>query len=260
MLTIHEFGNENKEILVLIHPAAVMWDYYEYLIPLMKDRYHLVIPALPGYDETRPGDFTSVEDIAEELAEWLGRQGYTEIAGIYGYSLGGAVVLRFLADDYIAVKCAVIDGGITPYRLPWILTRLIAVRDFSLIAIGKLGGLKLLEKAFSTDDYSEEDLKYVARVLRQMSAKTIWRTFESANNYIMPDRIHTDCKHVEYWFSKAEEKERKWDIAYVKETLPGAHFRRYKNVGHGGLAALAPKKLAAVLDRLIYESKEERQM
>ena len=234
-----------------IHPAAVMWDYYEYLIPLMKDRYHLVIPALPGYDETRRGDFTSVEDIAEELAEWLGRQGYTEIAGIYGCSLGGAVVLRFLADDYIAVKCAVIDGGITPYRLPWILTRLIAVRDFSLIAIGKLGGLKLLEKAFSTDVYSEEDLKYVARVLQQMSAKTIWRTFESANNYIMPDRIHTDCKHVEYWFSKAEEKDRKWDIAYVKETLPGIHFRRYKNVGHGGLAALAPKKLAKVLDQLI---------
>ena len=251
MLTIHEFGKESKEILVLIHPAAVMWDYYEYLIPLMKDRYHLVIPALPGYDETRPGDFTSVEDIAEELAEWLGRQGYTEIAGIYGCSLGGAVVLRFLADDYIAVKCAVIDGGITPYRLPWILTRLIAVRDFSLIAIGKLGGLKLLEKAFSTDDYSEEDLKYVARVLRQMSTKTIWRTFESANNYIMPDTIHTTCKHIEYWFSKAEEKDRRWDISYVKEVFPGTHFRRYKTVGHGGLAALAPEKLAKALDRLI---------
>lgn len=251
MMTIHEFGKENKEILVLIHPAIVMWDYYEYLIPLMENRYHLVIPALPGYDEERSGDFTSVEDISEELAEWLGMQGYSKIAGIYGCSLGGAIVLRFLADDYISVKCAVIDGGITPYRLPWILTRLIAVRDFSLIALGKLGGLKLLEKAFSTDDYSEEDLKYVAGVLRQMSAKTIWRTFESANNYIMPDRIHTDCKHVEYWFSKAEEKDRKWDIAYLKEKLPGTHFRRYKNVGHGGLAALAPKKLAAVLDRLI---------
>jgi len=255
MLTIHEFGKDNKEILVLVHPAVVMWDYFEYLIPLMENRYHLVIPALPGYDESRPRDFTSVEDIAKDLEKWLEDNGYSQIAGIYGCSMGGAVVLRFLADNRILTKCAVIDGGITPYRLPWLLTRLIVVRDFALIAMGKLGGLKLLEKAFSTDDYSEEDLEYVARVLRQMSAKTIWRTFESANNYTMPETVHTDCKHVEYWFSKAEEKDRKWDIAYVKETLPGTHFRRYKTVGHGGLAALAPEKLAKTLERLMSGSK-----
>ncbi len=48
-----------------------MWDYFEYVIPLMQDRYHLIIPALPGYDEDAPGDFTSVEEIAGELADWL---------------------------------------------------------------------------------------------------------------------------------------------------------------------------------------------
>ena len=148
MLTIHEFGKENKDILVLIHPAVVMWDYFEYMIPLMENKYHLVIPALPGYDESRPRDFTSVKDIAEDLEKWLEEHGYSEIAGIYGCSLGGAVVLRFLADDRILTKCAVIDGGITPYRLPWLLTRLIAVRDFALIALGKLGGMKLLEKRY----------------------------------------------------------------------------------------------------------------
>lgn len=251
MLTIHEFGKKNKDILVLIHPAVVMWDYFEYIIPLMENKYHLVIPALPGYDESRPRDFTGVEDIAEDLEKWLEEHGYPEIAGIYGCSLGGAVVLRFLADDRIIAKYAVIDGGITPYRLPWLLTRLIAVRDFALIALGKLGGMKLLEIAFSTDDYSEEDLRYVKKVMDQMSAKTIWRTFESANNYNMPDTIHTTCKHIEYWFSKAQEKDRRWDISYVKEVIPGTHFRRYRTVGHGGLAALAPEKPAKALDRII---------
>ena len=54
-MTIHEFGKGNDEIVVLIHPSAVMWDYFEYVIPLMKDRYHLLIPALPGYDTQRAG-------------------------------------------------------------------------------------------------------------------------------------------------------------------------------------------------------------
>ena len=49
-MTIHEFGDENKEAIILIHPSLVKWDYFEYVIPHLKDDYHLIIPALPGYD------------------------------------------------------------------------------------------------------------------------------------------------------------------------------------------------------------------
>ena len=74
-----------------------------------------------------------------------------------------------------------------------------------------------MQKAFSTDEYSEEDLQYIVKVLKHMSAKTIWRTFESCNNYDMPDPVITDCKHIEYWYTKAEAKDRKGDIAYIRK-------------------------------------------
>ena len=49
-----------------------MWDYFENVIPLLKEKYHLIIPALPGYDEENPNeDFTSVEEIADSLAKLL---------------------------------------------------------------------------------------------------------------------------------------------------------------------------------------------
>lgn len=220
-MTIHEFGKGNDEIVVLIHPSAVMWDYFEYVIPLMKDRYHLLIPALPGYDTQREGDFTSVEEIASELEGWIIDQGYTGTACIYGCSMGGSVVARILADNRLNIRSAVMDGGITPYQLPRIVTRLIALRDFLMVSMGKIGGLKMLEKAFSTDEYSEEDLKYMSRVLKMMSFRTIWRTFESCNNYTMPDPVHTDCCRIEYWFAESETKDRKWDIEYVKKHFPG---------------------------------------
>ena len=115
-MTLHEFGQDNKDVILLIHPSLVMWDYFEYVIPLLEDRYHLI-------------------------------------------------VTRFLADRRIKVRGAAIDGGITPYQLPWIVTRFIAIRDYLMIMMGKVGGIKVLEKAFSTDEYSEEDLKYVEKVL-----------------------------------------------------------------------------------------------
>ena len=248
-MTIHEFGQENETVVVLIHPSLVMWDYFEYVIPLLQDRHHLIIPALPGYDEDAPGDFTSVEAIAADLADWLQERGFSEIACIYGCSMGGAVVTRFLADNRVKVRCAVIDGGITPYQLPWIVTRLIAVRDFLMVYMGKLGGIRLLEKAFTSDEYSEDDLKYIEKVLKLLSAKTIWRTFESCNNYEMPREIRTDCPNIEYWYAKTEEKDRRWDIEYIRRHFPKAAFHVFENVGHGGLAALKPELLVSEMER-----------
>lgn len=250
-MTIHEFGTENKRVVVLIHPSLVMWDYFDYVIPLMQDRYHLIIPALPGYDEEVQGDFTSVEKIASELEKWLMEKGLLEIDCIYGCSMGGAIAARFLADNCVKARSAVMDGGITPYQLPWIATRFIAIRDFLMVYMGKLGGIKLLEKAFTSDEYSEEDLKYIEKVLKFISAKTIWRTFESCNNYDMPEEIRTDCPHIEYWYAKTEEKDRKWDIGYIRTHFPGTEFRVFEDIGHGGLAALKPELLATELERII---------
>lgn len=243
-------------MIVLIHPALVMWDYFEYVIPLLEDRYHLIIPALPGYDEEMPGDFTGVEKIASELADRLIKNGHAEIACVYGCSMGGAIVTKLLADNRIKTRSAVIDGGITPYQLPWIATRLIAVRDFLMVAMGKLGGIRLLEKAFTSDEYSEEDLRYIEKVLKFVSAKTIWRTFESCNNYDMPKEINTDCRHLEYWYAKTEEKARKWDIRYIKRHFPKTEFRVFREIGHGGLAALKPELLASEICRVIGDTSE----
>ena len=250
-MTVYEYGRENDSVLVLIHPSAVMWDYFDYVVPFMKDKYHLIIPALPGYDEKQSGAFTSVEEIAKDLADWLLAHNVQRVSCIYGCSMGGSIVARFLADNRVKADNAVIDGGITPYRLPWIITRFIAVRDFLMVYMGKLGGLKLLQKAFSTDEYSDDDLKYISKVLKFMRAKTIWRTFESCNNYKMPEITKSDCKNIEYWCAEAEQKSRKSDIEYIKNKFPQTKFKVFENLGHGGLAALKPELMASELKRLI---------
>ena len=243
-MTIHEFGKENEKAIVLIHPSIVMWDYFEYVIPLMEDQYHLIIPALPGYDPDVKSDFTSVEEISSELEKWLVGNGLDHMECLYGCSMGGSIVIRMLANNNVRIKNAVIDGGITPYQLPWIVTRLIAAKDFLLICLGKLGGAKLLEKAFSTDELSKEDVEYAAKVLKMISAKTIWNTFESCNNYSMPEDIHSECMHIEYWVADKEVKDRKSDIAYTKRVFPHVSIREIANVGHGGLAPFNPERFA----------------
>jgi len=254
-MTIHEFGTEHQQIIVLVHPSVVMWDYFENVIPILEKKYHLIIPALPGYDPDQTDDFTSVEEIAAELEAWHIVHGYCDISCLYGCSMGGSIVIRMLADHKLKIKNAVIDGGITPYQLPFPITRCIAVRDFLMIYMGKLGGIGLLTKAFAADDYSEDVLRYIAKVLRFMSAKTVWRTFESCNNYSMPSTVDASDTNMEYWFAEREIKERKWDIAYIGKQFPHCRFRKFRDLGHGGLAVVKPELFSKAMDSIITKQK-----
>ena len=151
MMNIHEFGKENNEIILLIHPSVVKWDYFENVIPLLQEKYHLLIPALPGYDFENDSDFTSVEQIASELNDWLSTRGYRNLYAVYGCSMGGSVALMVTLEQRIKIEHCIMDGGITPYQLPWLMTRFIVLKDYLMIMLGRAGGISLLEKAFATE-------------------------------------------------------------------------------------------------------------
>lgn len=119
---------------------------------------------------------------------------------------------------------------------------------FALLAIGKLGGERLIAKAFSTDDYSPEDMKYIAEVLRHCSCRTLWRTFDSCNNYKMPKPVPKLESQLHYWYAEHEEKARKWDIRYIKENVPGCTFQKIPGLGHGGLATLQAAAVCGAAD------------
>ena len=78
-MRIYEYGKENPECILLIHPSMVTWDYFAYVIPLLEKHYHLLIPALPGYDLNDDSEFSSVEQIASELADDILKRGIQEV-------------------------------------------------------------------------------------------------------------------------------------------------------------------------------------
>lgn len=249
-MNIHEFGKEHKETILLIHPSVVKWDYFENVIPLLQKKYHLLVPALPGYDFENDSDYTSVEQIASELNDGLKAEGYTELYAVYGCSMGGSIALMTALGQKIRIRHCVMDGGITPYQLPWIVTRFIALKDYLMMMIGRTGGVGLLEKAFATDDYSREDLQYVADVLRHCSRKTLWRTFDSCNNYKVPDPLPAIDTQIHYWYAKDEEKERKKDLHYMKTKFPQTEFQVLPDLGHGGLVLQKPELFVEMIEKL----------
>ncbi|MBQ8954962.1 MAG: alpha/beta hydrolase [Clostridia bacterium] len=249
-MRIYEFGKDNPERILLIHPSLVTWDYFENMPPRLEKDYHLLIPALPGYDLNDDSQFSSVEKIASELADDLQQKGIREVKAVYGCSMGGSVALRMAADGRLKAQNFILDGGITPYQLPWLLTRFIALRDFGMMAMGKLGGEKVVVKAFSSSQYSEEDLKYVANIFQHCTYRTLWNTFDSCNNYKMPKEVMRFPGRVYYWYAEKERKARDWDLKYMKKFVPDTVFKCFEGMDHGDMALFSPDLMARELREL----------
>ena len=89
----------------------------------------------------------------DEVTAYLKNHGVVRLDAAYGCSLGGACLTRFLALVEIPVDRAIIDGGITPYQLPYPVRKLILARDilsFKLVANSR----KILEAAFPPERFT----------------------------------------------------------------------------------------------------------
>ena len=93
-------------------------------------------------------------------------------------------------------------------------------------------------------------MKYVARIFKHTTYKTLWRTFDSCNNYRMPKmQIHFPGK-VYYWYAGKERKARDWDLKYMRKFIPQTRFKRFRDMSHGDLALFYPEMLAGEIRKL----------
>nr|MCR5234265.1 alpha/beta hydrolase [Lachnospiraceae bacterium] len=86
-----------------------------YVIPLLEKDFHLIIPALPGYDPDQKEDFTSIEEIAAAIERWFKEKEIPEVECVYGCSMGGAVAAKLLANNYEMPKRVVTDCPFIEY-------------------------------------------------------------------------------------------------------------------------------------------------
>ena len=102
-------------------------------------------------------------------------------------------------------------------------------------------------KAFSSSQYSEEDLKYVANIFRHCTYKTLWNTFDSCNNFHMPKETMHFSGKIHYWYAEKERKARDWDLKYMKKYVPDTVFTCFEGMDHGDMALFYPERMAQEL-------------
>ena len=107
-----------------------------------------------------------------------------------------------------------------------------------------------MARAFSGSHYTDEDMKYLANIMRHCTWRTLWNAFDSCNNYAVPEGPLPLDGVLHYWYAQKERKARDWDIRYMKKRFPDTVFREFEGLDHGDMALFRPQKLADELRKL----------
>lgn len=106
---INEYGDSRNPKVILLAPMMVSGqNIYELMKPFFKDEYCFIAPDQGGHGQA--GAYTTADQEYAELKGYLREKGYTEIALLYGASLGVAVAWQLFHDPDFTVRKAWFDG------------------------------------------------------------------------------------------------------------------------------------------------------
>lgn len=105
------YGREEAPLLLLIPGLGVSHEIFYPLTDLLKDRFHIIAVGIDGFLLGKESAFTSVDDQAGQIIQYVQKNlnGHLEVA--YGLSLGGKILSRVLERNEIVIDHAIMDAA-----------------------------------------------------------------------------------------------------------------------------------------------------
>lgn len=231
-------GQKGNPVVIMLTGSFCPGECLEYLYSRMDD-YYVIVPTYNGHYEGAK-DFTTRENEASEIREYLSRLGIDHIRMIYGQSMGSEVgmeLYRQLSPEGVKVDYLFFDGApmirlSTPYKAFMRFKFGTMIKMFRDKTIDEAMNMKFL-KQFAGDRIESlrpmiESLVEVAPYLTKNSLKN---EVECCYTFDYPEVDEEMQKHT-YFFYGEDEKAYKTCYKLVKKAYPLANYRVEKGHGH----------------------------
>ena len=116
-MVCREYGAEQRDTILLLHGGGLSWWSCREAAEQLQREYRVILPILDGHaGSDRP--FTTIEDNAAALLDWIDRELGGTLKLVAGLSLGGQVVLEMLTQRPNLCRYALIESAmVLPSRL-----------------------------------------------------------------------------------------------------------------------------------------------
>ena len=108
-MNVIEYGKENKEVIMLLHGGGLSHWNFRKEAELLKEKFHVVLPILDGHSNC-DFDFTSIEDNAQRIIDYIDVKFGGSILLLGGLSLGAQIAVEILSKRNNIAQHAIIES------------------------------------------------------------------------------------------------------------------------------------------------------
>ena len=106
-----EYGNDHHDTIILLHGGGLSWWNYEDTANALQNEYHIILSILDGHAGSDKA-FTTIEDNASEIIEYIDAHCGGSVLLIGGLSLGGQILLEMLSQRKDICQYAVVESAL----------------------------------------------------------------------------------------------------------------------------------------------------
>lgn len=241
-----EYGKENKKVILLLHGGGLSWWNYEEVAKMLQEDYHVILPILDGHAESdKP--FTTIEENATEIIDYIDMNFNGSVFLMGGLSLGGQILLEILSQRNHICEYAMIESALTiPSKLLHSMIKPAFGSCYGLIKyqwFSKLQFKSLKIKADLFDDYFRDTCAI---------SKQDMIAFLQANSLYKIKEPLKDCRSKVYIIvGEKENKMMKKSAQMIHQTIEHSVLHVLPGLYHGEFSINYSKDYVAKINEMI---------
>ena len=237
-----EFGQQNPDVVMLLHGGGLSWWNYREVAERLAERYHVVLPVLDGHADS-DAPFTTIEDNAARLISYIDAHFGGQVLAIGGLSLGGQIVVEMLSQRKDICRYALIESTLVkPSKLTAAMIGPTFGMSYGLIkqkwfAKAQADFLGIPRELF--DDYFRDTCAI---------GKADMIAFLKANSlYTIQTGLSEATAKVIIVAGAKEQKSIRDSSKLLREAIPGSKIEILPGLRHGDLSLNEPERYVKTL-------------
>ena len=222
-----EYGKRNSKVIILLHGGGLSWWNYKEVAEILQTDYHVILPILDGHAGSDK-QFTTIEDNACEIIEFIKSQFAGSVLLLGGLSLGGQILLEVLSQCKDICKYAIVESALViPSKFTYFMIKpaygscynLIRYKWFSKL---QFESLKIKQELF--EDYFRDTCAI---------SKSNMISFLQENSVYSLKESLTDCvANVHIFVGEKENQAMRKSATMIQKKLKDSSLQVLPNVYH----------------------------
>ena len=251
-MNFRTFGKDEAPVLMLIPGLGVSYEIFLPLVDLLKEKFHVIAVEIDGFTIGVHTEFTSIDDQARQVTEYIKGYHSGSICCAYGLSLGGKILSRILERNEVTIEHSILDAAPLLPLPEWLVGPLRYLQAGNVWSCYHWTGFW---KWVFHSHYFDVLLDECRKVYPYGGTKAVLDGYKSVYTNRLESIPQVD---IHFWYGTKEAFVAKVQVNHLKGLCPNAKIVIFKNMNHGQLLIDRPEEVYTEIDRICKVTHEKR--